>query len=516
MDDLKGAIAGEAASIPSVGRSVPRSWKILLETLQKQGEQDPYISFKQFQSVCRGLNIDDDLGRTYVAILNELGYAIHYQHDEVLKDVVILKPEYISKAISYVLEDGVAKEQSGLISLNRLQGVWNDPKRVERERFPEELHPVFQRLLERFDLSYKVVMPSADDPETSLIAQLVPSCRPEKWNCDWREEPELGDVERTIVCRLVDCETGRPTEVDGLFYRLIVRLHRFSLGKENYQNCVHWQKGMILEDGYNGRALLEEINGDVHITVRAAYPDGFLGILTGEIHWLIEHFWKGLDCRLSVPCHLPCRGLHELEELVETKQRGMHEIRCSACKKFYKIDSLLLAKSTPLPIDVVRTALREIAGDLRQVGANVTKLDTDKREMIGRANEQFQLFMNTLINPAKDGPRLFCFKPRMIGFSDKSNWIEEKFILTLWCEHSRLPLSHPDLNGPDDKMGILRGDSTSQLVEGVRTNLESLVHYAEHYTTDFRLKCEARDGRHVVRLHRGAAGLWQRSCGELS
>ena len=48
LDELKDAIAREAAAIPSVGRSVPKSWKNLIDALQKRSEKNPYITYKQF------------------------------------------------------------------------------------------------------------------------------------------------------------------------------------------------------------------------------------------------------------------------------------------------------------------------------------------------------------------------------------------------------------------------------------------------------------------------------------
>ena len=67
-------------------------------------------------------------------------------------------------------------------------------------------------------------------------------------------------------------------------YRLIVRMHRYSLGRANYHDSKHWKTGMILDDGFNGRALIEEIGGDVYVTVRAAYPERFLSHLS---YWFL-------------------------------------------------------------------------------------------------------------------------------------------------------------------------------------------------------------------------------------
>jgi internalin A len=257
VDDLKDAIAREAAAIPSVGRSVPKSWKNLIDALQKRSEKNPYITYKQFCDLARRHKVTKELAGTYAAILNELGYLIHYAGDEVLRDTIILKPEYISKAMSYVLEDHVAKEQNGLVEHDRLSEIWNDSARAKRDRYPAELHRIFLRLMDRFDLSYQVVRPETDAPPTSLIAQLVPGARTPGWEIDWPEDVPDGDASKTQICRIVDAETGRTTEAEGLLYRLIVRLHRYSLGKKNYFDSRHWKTGLILDDGPNGRAFIE-------------------------------------------------------------------------------------------------------------------------------------------------------------------------------------------------------------------------------------------------------------------
>jgi len=68
-----------------------------------------------------------------------------------------------------------------------------------------------------------------------------------------------------------------------LFFQLIVRLHKYSLGRLNHDQSVHWQRGLVLDDTDNGRALLENVGYDVRITVRAPYPEGFLSVITHEV-----------------------------------------------------------------------------------------------------------------------------------------------------------------------------------------------------------------------------------------
>jgi hypothetical protein len=64
--------------------------------------------------------------------------------------------------------------------------------------------------------------------------------------------------------------------------------------------------------------------------------------------------------------------------------------------------------------------------------------------------------MQMLIDEAKDGPRLFSFKPIEPGFLDRPKWLSAKFQLTLWCEHAKLPLTA--LNPPGSKQGVYEFD----------------------------------------------------------
>ena len=284
LAQLKQLISQTAVNIPQVGRSVPASWKRVLDTIRQRSKTDAWISYEQFLTLCAEQNVDITLAKTYAAILNELGHLIHYSTDPILKDTVILKPEWLSKAISFVLEDKQVKKQNGLVRHSRLEQLWDDPAR-ESDRYPKHLHPLFLKLMERCDLSYQVELPEVGAPPTNLMAQLVPSKRPDQWEQDW--VLKAGDTEQTQICRILDAATGRTAEAEGLMYRLIVRFHRYSLGKKNYYKSRHWKNGMLLDDGFNGRAFIEEIDGDIYVRVRAAYPSWFLAHLCSEITWLV-------------------------------------------------------------------------------------------------------------------------------------------------------------------------------------------------------------------------------------
>ncbi len=371
IKELKNAIAHIATQLPEVGRSVPKSFQDVREALQARNV--PYLPLDEVLAICHAHKMDDEIARLFITISHRLGHLTHYQYDPALRDIVILRPDWLATAISYIFDDEVTRAAHGLVRFSRLTKLLDDPSRPTDTRYPATLHPIFLRLMERFDLSYRVAdsTPRGESDPQSLIAQLVPDNRPENFASAWIASPSSGDLQQTQICRIVD-EKGTTTPAEGLFYQLIVRLHKYSLGRVAYADSVHWQRGLVLDDDYNGRALLEHKGNDVHITVRAPYPERFLAMLTEEVKYLVESFWEGLRCDVMVPClnPTPCIGLFEVRKLIENKRRKRPEQPCPACNEWQNIDRLLLNAPAARPIPKVetlasQTVLNEL-GDSRQ------------------------------------------------------------------------------------------------------------------------------------------------------
>ncbi len=462
--ELREAIANVAATLPGMGRLVPTKWQQIRELLEASGKT--HMPYADVLALCEEHGLEGFAAELFVRVSHTLGYLIHYDYDEILKDIVILQPDWLAKAISYVLDDETTRQRNGLVEFDHLSHLWSYPPFEGETGYPKELHPIFLRLMERFDLSYKVVLDPANPAAstTSLIAQLVPDQRPDQLP-NWDEQPEGGDRQQVQICRIVD-DRGQSGNAEGLFYQLIVRLHKYSLGRNNYKDSIHWQRGLMLDNDYNGRALLEHIGNDVKITVRAAYPERFLSYLTEEVKWLVESFWEGLNCNIMVPCIAPCgmeapgHGLFEVQKLIESKKKNRPEFPCtvSGCDEWQNIDQLLNnAATTPAPSQdlgleqfrtVVKDELKVIRRDLVTLDHREQQrhqaLSKDQQAIMSQIDQQFAYLMQMLTDEAKDGPRLFSFKPVNPGFFDRPKWISEKFQLTLWCEHARKPL--PVLN----------------------------------------------------------------------
>jgi hypothetical protein len=327
----------------------------------------------------------------------------------------------------------------------------------------------------------------SDSDPISLIGQLVPDIRPQNISDAWKSSPASGDVQQTQICHIVDASNGQSASAEGLFYQLIVRLHKYSLGREHYPNSVHWQRGLVLEDAFKNRALLEHVGNDVRITVRSPYPEGLLGMLTREVKFLVESFWEGLRCDVMVPCvepcgkHAPGTGMFEVNLLMSSKRKGKDEFPCF-CGDWQNIDALLRNATAAQP-DVTALIFSEFAevkaqienirqqristnqihitgsvaqsniiiGNENAIG-QFSDLDAHTRRILSQVEKTYTDLLQILTDEAKEGPRLFSFFPVDRSKFNPKTWIREKFRLVLWCEHSRLPL--PVLNNGDMKKGV--------------------------------------------------------------
>ena len=469
IEELKQAIARVAVTLPEVGRSVPKRWQETREALEQIHQA--YVPLDEVMGLCKQHGMDNEEARLFITISHRLGHLIHYEHDPALQDIVVLKPDWLATAISFVLDDEATRKAHGLVRLSRLAKLWDEPSRPADSRYPKELHRIFVRLMERFDLSYRAVglSPNDNTDPAYLIAQLVPDNRPESIPA-WSESVSSGDIQQEQICRIVD-QKDQSAAAEGLFYQLIVRLHKYSLGRVKFPDSVHWQRGLVLDDDYNGRALLEHKGNDVRITVRAPYPERFLAMLTAEVKYLVESFWEGLRCNVMVPCIEPCgrlapgTGLFDVQKLIASKRRKRFEFPCPVCNEWQDIDSLLrnAPAARPVSMDALLIEFAQMRSEIYSIRPQLAEqqtailgrfsnVDAGIQRLFSQAENNFTKLLQVFTDEAKEGPRLFSLIPVERSKFNPKEWTNAKFRLTLWCEHSRLPL--PELNGKDSTKGV--------------------------------------------------------------
>lgn len=165
---LRSKIALEAAELPQMGTLLSTRWITVRESLTRL--QEAYVSYEAYERICTEHGLEGAEHAALAALLHDLGAVIHYAEDEGLRDLIVLQPEWLTKAIGFVLEDEETRSRGGVLAHSRLSNIWGETGLID---YPRALYPYFLRLMEKFDVSYRL-----PDEESSLVAQLVPHERP--------------------------------------------------------------------------------------------------------------------------------------------------------------------------------------------------------------------------------------------------------------------------------------------------------------------------------------------------
>jgi GTPase SAR1 family protein len=413
IDDLRQTIAVQAARLPQMGELVSSRWILARDEVLERPE--PQITHEEFAATCRDHGLDDEATRTLASLLHDLGHVIYYGEDEGLRDIVVLQPEWITKAIGYVLEDTPTREAGGVLYHVRLKEIWQ--RRDDGKLYPTEYHPYFLRLMEKFDVSFRL----PEEEQASLVGQLVPYERPE---LPWDHSDHSPDVRSlSLVCSMAE-----PTL--GLVAWLTVRNHRFSSDR-------HWRRGVFLEHTeYVSTGLFELLDERrLALTVRAPSPDYFFSILRDSLEDLITRRWPGLDYALLIPCpsrmddDAACTGQFKLRTLLKFRESGRSEITCYECIEQQDVTKLLTGFGAPtVPL---QPALEEVRERLDEVAASVHRVES---RAAATANE-VRTVLKVLSTEVTDCPRFFTLASvTTTGWSWATFW-KGRYRLTLWCEH---------------------------------------------------------------------------------
>lgn len=427
LPELSTAIGAEAAKLPQMGLRISRRWASARDEILGLAKSQPQIPYETFVEICHRNRVTEQEIGTLAELMHDLGQIIYYSEDEGLKDIVVLNPEWLTKAISYVLEDRPTRDSGGVLDHVRLKEIWR--RKGKGLAYPPQYHPYFLRLMEKFDVSYRL----ADDPLRSLVAQLVPHERPVlPWDSVGGnpEHPVADDPEKIRALTLI-CRMSEP--VPGLIPWLTVRHHRASTG-------MHWRRGVFLRHpvrAYASEALLELCDDDhLMIEVRAPSPDMYFNVLRDSVEDLITHRWPGLAYRLIVPCPnlasdgSRCSGQFPLESLLRLRQRGRKSIPCMECTKEYELALLLTGFATPGQsltdqLGRIEDHISELAGHAKVQAAAVADIAYSVRRML-----------QVVSTEVTDCPRLFTLELEESPWSDRIRFYENRYRLTLWCEHS--------------------------------------------------------------------------------
>ena len=213
--ELKSLIEKEIIKLPHIGIEWPEIWTEIRARLETDTRD--YVEYAEYLNICAepqfGLN---ETGAKHLSeFLHDLGVILHFQDDPLLRNIVILNPEWGTNAVYKVLDTKDVLKNNGKFHLSDLDEIWNDKK------YPYDKHYALLHLMIKFELCFK--LEGSDD---YIVPELL---SPEKPKFEWNYNQNL---------RFEYHYDFMPA---GIITRFIVRQHLRI--KDNY----YWKDGVILQ-----------------------------------------------------------------------------------------------------------------------------------------------------------------------------------------------------------------------------------------------------------------------------
>lgn len=413
--ELRDAIAERAAQLPQMGQLLSPRWVRARDTIIARASNDPQISYEDFEADCAAEGLTGRETVILAELLHDLGHIIYYGDDDGLRDIVVLNPEWLTRAISYVLNDQPTRDTGGVLDHARLRQLWQEHR--DGGGYPARYHPYFLRLMEKFDVSYRI----DGDDQHSLVAQLVPHERSE---LPWQRDTPLpvGMRQLSLICELSE-------QAPGLIPWLTVRHHRASVHR-------HWRKGVFLRHpvaAYHSEALLELRHPqELVLDVRAPSPDLYFHTLLTSIEELIASRWPGLEYILSIPCpgqdtsRSRCPGRFPLEGLLGLRENGLASVPCMRCRHSYQISLLLTGFTAP---DQPLSA--EIEEQITRIERKIIRVE----EAVTETAAVIRRVLRVVSTEVTDCPSLFSLAQDHPDAGRRLQVHRHHYRLMLWCEH---------------------------------------------------------------------------------
>ena len=389
-----------------------------------RAEAEPHISFGEFAAACAQHGMTEDDAAELAELLNDRGLITYLGDDEVLAELVVLNPEWLSKAIGHVMEDedGAIRVARGVLDHQRLGQIWRD--RPGEPAYSRRLYPYFLRVMEKFEASFRL-----EDGAHSLIAQLVPDRRPK---LPWQFGTTVADGMRRL--QLIYVLSGA---VPGLIPALTVRMSTADIG-------LRWRNGIFLRhpnSSYGSEALIElRATDEIWLEVRASSPDFYLHVLRDSLKHLAKR-WKGLTYQQYIPCprpsRAPCTGRFDLARLLDAREQGsVATVECPVCSSRSHVTELLTGFPDP-PAHPHEEHLSSLAAQLRDIARGMGDIGTGVRGIQASAAENAYA-MRRLLAVANteivDCPHLFTLARVPHRGLAKAKVHQHQYRLTLWCE----------------------------------------------------------------------------------
>ncbi|MDQ1354053.1 MAG: internalin [Acidobacteriota bacterium] len=277
IPELTETIRRSLGQMPHLLDKLPKRWKDIRDELKAR--KDNYITQEDYFFVCRSHDMDNEKALFLSDYLHDLGVILHFRHDSVLADTVILKPEWATGAVYALIDSLEIQQNKGRFSRAHLDRYW------DKKKYPPEKYPQLLRLIEKFELCFNIV--GTDD---YILPELLPSQRP------------AIDIEAYRSAANLQLHYSYDFMPAGIITRFISRVH-YLIRDDHY-----WNNGVELAfSGSTALVVSDSAQQRIRISVAGSNNTQLMGVIRSQfdhIHHTLnmkkeKHVFEEVPCICS-------------------------------------------------------------------------------------------------------------------------------------------------------------------------------------------------------------------------
>ena len=310
---LKNIIGDTAWQLPHMQTPWVGSWLRVRELLE-QNEKN-WIGYSDFCQICQSEELDEKQTDILDEYLHDLGVIIHFR-DIRVQDMVILKPEWATKAFYKILDTDAVKERKGILLHSELGQIW------DTRIYPQDIHLKLLELMNKFELVSEL-----PDKRSHLVAELLPSTQPE---FEWDTTDNLRFYYRYEFLPA------------GVMTRFIVRLHQ-DLEKRSDGTQLCWREGAVLcREETRAFVRVRPLEKLIEIRIDGSNKKELLTII--QYHFdEINKSIKKVKITKEIPCSCStdCSYKFNYKGLLDAENEGIKKVQCQKNWKNVSLSLLL-------------------------------------------------------------------------------------------------------------------------------------------------------------------------------
>lgn len=370
LSSIKKVIISQLTELPHCKKDVPKSWLNVRERLKEEANKHACISFDFFKQICDSVapaSFYDEVDYTDCCeFFYNIGVLLWYSQNPILKDWVILQPDWAMRAVYKIIDDEKVQKRKGHIIADDFNRLWKEKTYRDKQFILKEMLSVF-----------KVAFPKKHKSEDYIIPARLISIPVEKiWTYDARE------------CLVIEYYFDFMPR--GLLNQVSAELSRYIVLDEENEEEI-WNNAVNFKYNEACCQMNEDFfNKKINIVSRGKDARGLVILIKETLENAISHF-KGVKYDIYVPCSCSeCRNgenvtKYKYADLLRREQKGKKDVRCNESDESLMIDDLLYNAGLFSDIHLINRPMNDLT-IITIFLASSSELEPDRKD--------FEIFIN--------------------------------------------------------------------------------------------------------------------------